>query len=171
MKKNCHAKLEAAVALGCEAFIVDAGWYGQSEGTWWAQVGDWREKTDGAFLQIKYVRKGLFLVFGLNRNVLDQTRQLSKNIRNGFIRVKTVILEIMDRLRECYPKTIIENCAGGALRFDIEHLKHFDISFISDNVNPYDLLRIAEGAALRILPGRYHALVLFQKWRNRPEIR
>jgi len=40
---------QAAVAreLGCEVFVVDAGWYGHGAG--WACQGDWREKPDRAF--------------------------------------------------------------------------------------------------------------------------
>lgn len=37
----------AAAEVGCEVFIVDAGWYGSGEG--WACQGDWQEKTDRAF--------------------------------------------------------------------------------------------------------------------------
>ncbi|HVU10625.1 MAG TPA: alpha-galactosidase [Phototrophicaceae bacterium] len=34
--------IEAAAALGCEIFVIDAGWYAD-DGTWWDQVGDWQE--------------------------------------------------------------------------------------------------------------------------------
>lgn len=37
----------AAREIGCETFVVDAGWYGQGAG--WACQGDWREKLDRAF--------------------------------------------------------------------------------------------------------------------------
>jgi alpha-galactosidase len=43
-------QLKAAKAIGCEVFVIDAGWYGGGEGNWSAQVGDWREKKNGAFL-------------------------------------------------------------------------------------------------------------------------
>lgn len=42
-------QLESAKNLGCEVFVVDAGWYGAEEGDWFAQAGDWREKRNGAF--------------------------------------------------------------------------------------------------------------------------
>ena len=42
-------QLEAAAEMGCEVFTIDAGWYGRLDGDWSVQVGDWREKTDGAF--------------------------------------------------------------------------------------------------------------------------
>lgn len=40
-------QVQAAVEIGCEVFIVDAGWFGP--GTGWDAVGDWQEKTDCAF--------------------------------------------------------------------------------------------------------------------------
>ena len=44
------SQLAAAKDVGCEVFVVDAGWYGRGGGGWSRQVGDWREKTSGAFL-------------------------------------------------------------------------------------------------------------------------
>ncbi|MDX9979102.1 MAG: alpha-galactosidase [Lentisphaeria bacterium] len=44
---NLHRQVAAAADVGCEVFVVDAGWYGAGEG--WACQGDWREKTDRAF--------------------------------------------------------------------------------------------------------------------------
>lgn len=42
-----HRQVAAAAEVGCEVFVVDAGWYGSGEG--WACQGDWTEKTDRAF--------------------------------------------------------------------------------------------------------------------------
>jgi alpha-galactosidase len=44
---NLHRQVAAAADVGCEVFVVDAGWYGAGEG--WACQGDWREKTDRSF--------------------------------------------------------------------------------------------------------------------------
>ncbi len=44
-----RVQLAAARKAGCEVFVVDAGWYGQMKGPWDRQVGDFREKLDGAF--------------------------------------------------------------------------------------------------------------------------
>lgn len=44
-----RAHLAAARRLGCEVFVIDAGWYGAGEGDWWQQAGDWRERVNGAF--------------------------------------------------------------------------------------------------------------------------
>jgi alpha-galactosidase len=35
--------------VGCEVFVVDSGWYGVGEGSWEDRLGDFRERTDGAF--------------------------------------------------------------------------------------------------------------------------
>lgn len=42
-------QLLAVKELGCEVFVVDAGWYGAGDGDWSFKVGDWREKQNGAF--------------------------------------------------------------------------------------------------------------------------
>jgi alpha-galactosidase len=44
-----RAQLAAAAEIGCEVFVVDAGWFGEGTSGWVEQVGDWREKKDGAF--------------------------------------------------------------------------------------------------------------------------
>jgi alpha-galactosidase len=42
-------QLDAAASLGCETFVVDAGWFGGTDQSWAELVGDWREKTNAAF--------------------------------------------------------------------------------------------------------------------------
>ncbi len=42
-------QLQAAKRLGCEVFVVDAGWYGPEADDWWSQAGDWRERQSAAF--------------------------------------------------------------------------------------------------------------------------
>ena len=42
-------QVAAAGELGCEVFVVDAGWYGRQEGNWENNAGDWREKLGSAF--------------------------------------------------------------------------------------------------------------------------
>jgi alpha-galactosidase len=42
-------QLQAAKEVGCEVFVIDAGWYGPQAGGWWFQAGDWRERTEAAF--------------------------------------------------------------------------------------------------------------------------
>ncbi|MDR1440075.1 MAG: alpha-galactosidase [Clostridiales bacterium] len=84
----------------------------------------------------------------------------------GYIRK---FLEIVGRLRAERPKLVLECCSGGGFRFDAETQSHFDISFFSDSVNPFDVLRIGEGAALRALPGRVMRWCCFEKAESMPK--
>jgi len=61
---------------------------------------------------------------------------------------------MMDDIRAKYPNSILEGCSSGGMRFEAEAQKHFDVCFMSDTVNPWDVLRIGEGASLRALTGR-----------------
>ena len=45
--EQLRKQLQAAKEVGCEIFIIDAGWFGADES--WGQVGDWREKETGPF--------------------------------------------------------------------------------------------------------------------------
>lgn len=47
--ERLRRQLNAAKEIGCEVFVVDAGWYGAGDGDWEQQVGDWREKDKAAF--------------------------------------------------------------------------------------------------------------------------
>lgn len=46
--ERLRLQLDAAVEVGCEGLIVDAGWFGTGT-DWWNCVGDWRECREGAF--------------------------------------------------------------------------------------------------------------------------
>jgi len=61
---------------------------------------------------------------------------------------------LMDEIRAKHPGTFFEGCAGGGARLDLGMLPGFDGHFLSDNVTPTDALRILQGAALRVPPGR-----------------
>ena len=36
-----HKEIEIAAEMGVQAFMVDAGWYGDEFGSWWNNRGDW----------------------------------------------------------------------------------------------------------------------------------
>jgi len=61
---------------------------------------------------------------------------------------------LVDDIRAKYPRTFFEGCASGGMRSDLHTLAHFDGHFLTDTVNPVDVLRINEGALLRLPPGR-----------------
>jgi len=207
-------QLKIAKEIGCEVFTIDAGWYGQSEGNWIAQIGDWREKQNGAFYGnmrqfADKVRKaglkfGLWIeperysrnvpivcehpewfidegtehvypdlqqeavyhyIYGIICDIVDRYdaewikwdfnnvlgRDLYGMAHAGYL---DRLYKIMDNLRQKYPQVTFENCASGGMRLELESFKHYDIFFSTDNTNPIDMLRVCEGAALRLIPGR-----------------
>jgi len=66
----------------------------------------------------------------------------------------TAWYRLLEELRASYPDTFFEGCASGGMRLDLHTLSHFDGHFLSDTVNPIHALRIFQGAALRLPPGR-----------------
>jgi alpha-galactosidase len=61
---------------------------------------------------------------------------------------------LLDEWREEHPHTFFEGCSSGAMRLDLSALAHHQAHFLSDNVNPYVMLRILQGTALRLPPSR-----------------
>ena len=43
------AEIGQAAAVGCEYFTLDAGWFGEGAGGWYAHIGNWRENTTGGY--------------------------------------------------------------------------------------------------------------------------
>ena len=206
-------QLAAAKEVGCEVFVIDAGWFGAGEGDWATQIGDWREKTEAAFegRMKEFADKvrdaglgfGIWMEperFGPRAPVCDQHPEwfrqgtgyrridptqpaarawlraeigrLVETYRLAWMKVDfnfslgrddsgaqladyyAAWYALMDEVRAAYPQTFFEGCASGGLRLDIESLRHFDGHFLSDTVNPVEMLRISQGAWLRIPPGR-----------------
>jgi alpha-galactosidase len=208
-----RAQLDAAREVGCEVFVVDAGWYGAGSLDWNAQTGDWREKTRAAFcgrmrefaddVRAAGLGFGLWMEperFGREAPIRDRHPEwfvtcgnvarmdLTRAAARAWIRreigrlVETYGLawmkvdfnfaldadasgrelrsyasewyRLLDEVRAAYPRTFFEGCSSGALRCDIHSLSRFDGHFLSDSVNPVDMLRITQGAWLRLPPGR-----------------
>ena len=61
---------------------------------------------------------------------------------------------LLDEVRAAHPGTFFEGCSSGAMRLDLNSLSHTDGHFLSDSVEPVDMLRISQGAFLRLPPGR-----------------
>jgi alpha-galactosidase len=209
-------QLEAARALGCEVFTIDAGWYGASEGHWWEQTGDWREKLDAAFhgrmadfaaevraaglgfgiwieperigphAPILHEHPDWFLPSGAGPNFypnlehpearaymraeigrlietyqlawmkIDFNHELGPDPSGAELwRYYAAWYALLDELSAAYPQVYFEGCASGGMRSDSHTLQHFGGHFLSDTVNPFDVLRIYQGALLRALPGRW----------------
>ncbi|MBN2295542.1 MAG: alpha-galactosidase [Pirellulales bacterium] len=207
-------QLQAAKEVGCEVFVVDAGWYGPEADNWWSQAGDWRERKTAAFRgnmkQFADEVRAAGLGFGLwmeperfgagvpvvkehpdwflhadgEFSRIDLTNPSAYNyLRDEISRlVETYELtwmkvdfnfrlgpdpsggelagyykawyRLLDEIRQKYPQTIFEGCSSGAMRLDLNTLPHFDGHFLSDTVDPIDVLRIWQGSLLRLPPGQ-----------------
>jgi alpha-galactosidase len=212
--QRLNRQLAAAAEVGCEVFVVDAGWYGRGEGSWANQCGDWREKLDGAFegrmaeFADEIRRTGLG--FGLwveperlcenvpaltehphrylrsssgryypdlakeepRRATLDELARLVETYELAWMKIDfnhaigpdpageelhgyaRAWQGMLAELRRRFPQTIFEGCASGGMRLDAETLRHVDLHFLSDTVEPVDVLRIGQGSLLRLPPGR-----------------
>jgi alpha-galactosidase len=206
-------QLRAARRVGCEVFVVDAGWYGAAEGDWFSQAGDWRERQSAAFrgqmkafadevraaglgfglwmeperfgpgVPIRQEHPEWFLPRSAPFAHIDLTNPEAYAYLQGEIArlVETYGLawmkvdfnfelgrddsgaelagyydawyRLLDEVRARYPKTIFEGCASGGMRLDLNTLRHFDGHFLSDTVHPIEVLRIWQGALLRLPPG------------------
>lgn len=203
-------QVKAVREIGCEAFVVDAGWFGPGDNDW-GQVGDWREKTECAFYgkmkefadEVRAAGLGFGIWMEPERDAQNipvrqkhpewfvpeesRIRMEDKNARDYVYGEISRLIEtyqlawmkidfnaslgqdetgaelydyfaawygVLDAVRRKYPQTVIENCSSGAMRTDLSSMFHYDVHFPSDTVNPMDVLRISQGAFLRMLPGR-----------------
>lgn len=207
-------QLEAARDVGCEVFVIDAGWYGKGNKDWWQTVGDWREATTRSFygnmkdfaedVRAAGLGFGIWMEperFADEAPILEEhpdwffksiNGQHYPNLENPAVYEYTLgemsrLVEtyelawmkvdfnhpvgpdptgaessgyyeawyrLLDTLREKYPQTIFEGCASGGLRMDINTASRFPLHFQSDSIEPVDMLRITEGALLRLTPGK-----------------
>ncbi len=211
--EQLRKQLDAAARIGCEVFVVDAGWAGENDLDW--GVGNWKEKSERAFygnmkdFADEVRAKGLGLGIWMEPERFPKDMPLRKNHPEWFPEnseridltipaaadyfydsiaklvekyslkfMKTdmnaplgydgsghelythcaIWRGIMEKLKADYPGFIIENCAGGALRTDLNTTQFFDTQFVSDNANPLEALRIYQGSVLRLPPGR------LQRW-------
>jgi alpha-galactosidase len=62
-----HREIDLAADVGVEAFMVDAGWYGETFSKWWELRGDWHEGDwlPGGLAGIRDYCHGKGLLFGL----------------------------------------------------------------------------------------------------------
>ena len=107
---HLRAELAAAKEVGCEVFVIDAGWFGGGES--WGGVGDWYEKTQSAF-------------YGKMKEFADEVRAAGL----GFgLWMEPERIAPMTRLAEEHPEYLLPT--GSQFRFDFdnpqayEHLKN-----------------------------------------------
>lgn len=211
------ATARAAAEIGCEYFVVDAGWFGDGN-VWFLGVGDWKENQTSAFCgKMKdfadYVRslgmkfglwmeperafegsdaqkehpdfflhndggsylydlsnpearqfmynhlKRLVETYGLEFMKLDFNMAIGYDPSgNSFYRYYQGYYDFMDRIMADFPQVYFEACASGGLRTDINTACACDCHFLTDTVNPVEILRILGGGLLRLPPR------IFSKW-------
>ena len=206
-------QLAVAKELGCEAFVVDAGWFGSTPD--WGGVGDWEEKTDTAFFgnmsdfadevrreglgfgiwieperfqaEIPILKKhpewftlvpetGYYRIdleqpsaYEYQKNLIlkliDKYKlayiKTDMNAQHGIdetgaahYRYAKLFYQLMDEIRALHPEMVLECCASGALRTDLEAMRHFDVFFPSDSANPFTQTDMLIGFLRRFLPGK-----------------
>ncbi len=125
-------ELDAAREVGCEVFTVDSGWYGMGNGSWEEKLGDFRERTDGAFRgRMKDFAdrvRGAGLGFGLwveperlgkNAPVLAEHPGWFRRAANGF----------------WYPALDLEEVRGYALNLVSHLIEDYGLSWIKVDFN------------------------------------
>ncbi|MCX7800990.1 MAG: alpha-galactosidase [Fimbriimonadales bacterium] len=196
-------QLEAAVEVGCEGLVVDAGWFGTGT-DWWEAVGDWEECRTAAFhgrmadFAERVRSAGLFLGLWMEPERVAANAAVRRSHPGWVTEAGRLRLELpeafewlletassrireygarwlkvdmnfslgdaagdahrahrealhlwLSALRERFPSLYLEGCSSGAMRLDLDLIPAFDQHFLSDNTNPWDVARIAEGTALR----------------------
>ena len=217
-------QLAAAKKVGCEVFVVDAGWFGPGD-TSWDSVGDWREKDKTAFcgkmseFADKVRKAGLGFGFWIEPERFSEHAPVVKEHPEWFTKVKycyrieleipeayqyqkktimslidkykavyvktdmnaeqgidesgaahyryaKLFYKLIDEIRAAYPKLVIECCASGAMRTDLEALKHFDVFFPSDSSNPFTQTDMVIGFWHRFLPMKLMRWITLREVRN-----
>ena len=203
-------QLSAAKEIGCEVFIVDAGWFGSAD-DWWDSVGDWKEREGEPFfgnmssfadeVRAAGLKFGFWMEperwesgaeirkihpewFPEHTTRIDLTQPAAaehflkiiadfvRKFNAEYIKIDynaaagydesgrelydycSKLKELMIELRKQFPELVIENCASGALRNDLDTATYFDMAFVSDHAHLYENLRIRQGAFTRTIPGR-----------------
>jgi len=219
-------QIAAAKEVGCEAFVIDAGWYGGDSQAWEKQTGNWLENTKIAFQgnmkrfaeEVRAAGMGFglwmepeavnpdapicrehpeWLIPSLSGRFYPdlQNPGMYHHIRSEMIRlIETYQLvwmkidfnqeigpdpyhqecygyyqawyRLLDEIKQQYPALFLESSASGGMRSDIRTLCHFDGHFISDTAESIDVLRIYQGALLRLPPGRILKWATVRAWQS-----
>ena len=93
--KKSRELIDLASELGCEYYMMDAGWYADPSRSWWDTVGEWKENRDrfpdgvkavGDYAKSKGMKFGLWLeieVMGINCPILDRFEDECFIMRHG----------------------------------------------------------------------------------------
>jgi alpha-galactosidase len=88
-----------------------------------------------------------FVKWDMNRHISEPGWQDPGSAKEREIWVRHVkgVYSLIDRLRAKHPDVLWENCSGGGGRADIGMLARMDQTWVSDNTDPLDRLRIQFG--------------------------
>jgi len=126
-REQLHKQLQSAKKIGCEVFVVDAGWFGYDDS--WGMVGDWREKPGAPF-------------FGNMKSFADEVR--AAGLKFGFwmeperwapgIPIRTEHPEWFPENSSRIDLTIPE-AAEYFYHVIADHVRHFDATYIKIDFN------------------------------------
>ena len=86
-----------------------------------------------------------FIKWDMNRNVSEPGSVAGKSIWRAHV---AGVYQLMDKLRQKYPRLSIQSCSGGGGRIDLGMLARTDQVWTSDNTDALDRIRIQEGYSL-----------------------
>ena len=133
--ENLHRQIDAAKEMGFEAFMIDAGWFGEGE-SWAQSVGDWEENLvsgpKGRMIEISDHVREAGMVFGLWFEP-ERAAPTSKSVKNHpdqYINGNLLDFSNPDarvRMTEMVAK-VIEKYKVGWVKFDFNDTVNMDIT-------------------------------------------
>lgn len=125
--------IDAAAALGCEYYVLDAGWYAEKNENWWGVAGNWepsKSRWPGGFEPVlKHVRdNGMIAGLWLEPEVAGLSSALAHKpddwffVRHGkrVIDHGRYLLDFRNREVRAYLDAVVNRCVG---QYGIEYLK------------------------------------------------
>lgn len=123
--------------------------YGRPEVQRW--VREMMDRYISAY-DIRYIR------YDFNINPLPYWNAYDKPNRRGMTQLRYVegLYSVLDWIREHHPSTVLEGCAGGGRRIDLETARRFHTFWISDYTVDPSIVRFHLFGINEFLPGNYH---------------
>ena len=118
------------------------------------EVREWvRKMLDGYIreLGIRYIRHDF------NLSPLPYWERKDTKDRRGITQIRHIegFYEVIDWIREHHPQTVLEGCASGGRRIDLETASRFHTFWISDQTMDPDIVRFHLEGMNYFLPGNY----------------
>ncbi|MET4262415.1 alpha-galactosidase [Bradyrhizobium sp. S3.12.5] len=117
-------------------------------------VQDWAVNMMSRYIKecgIEYIR------YDFNMEPLQFWRAADVPGRRGVTQIKHVqgFYSVIDRIRELHPETVLEGCASGGRRIDLETVRRFHTAWISDHTVDPSIVRFHLHGINHFLPGSY----------------